>query len=66
MKVQKVIRQTVLATGLTMVAGVAAAADTPTIAESNGFKSCVAAAERDARQYLSGYAAKVRSGDVDP
>jgi hypothetical protein len=33
-----------------MVAGVAAAADKPTVAESNGFKSCVAAAERDARE----------------
>jgi len=48
MTVQKVIKQAVLATGLAMVAGVAAA-DVATIAESNGFKTCVAAAERDAK-----------------
>jgi hypothetical protein len=43
------IKHAVLASGLLMIAGVAAAGSTPTVAESNGFKACLSAAERDTK-----------------
>lgn len=42
------IKHTAIATGLLLLAGAVSASETPTIVESNGFKACVAAAERDA------------------
>jgi hypothetical protein len=43
------IKHTAIASGLLLLAGAVSASDNPTIVESNGFKACVAAAERDAK-----------------
>lgn len=43
------IKHSAIASTLLLIAGAVHASDTPTIAESNGFKACVAAAERDAQ-----------------
>jgi len=43
------LKHTAIASTLLLLAGAVSASDNPTIVESNGFKACVAAAQRDAR-----------------
>jgi hypothetical protein len=43
------IKNVVIASGLLVFAGATVASERPTVAESNGFKACLAAAERDAK-----------------